>query len=154
MCSRGAQGNPAISVTVVPSRDSRVSKKGPQLNCFMATIQGHHVSQAPGRNRPSAGRGPGKKEGGVLRGRRGFLTSVQVTRRAAQSSRGRRPWRISGLYWASSSCASSTSLGWRGKESLETLQVLTAQEKKLRFSTRIFGSLVSLSLFLSFPGLF
>jgi hypothetical protein len=36
-----------------------------------------------------------------------------------------------------SSCTSSASFGWRGKQALEDLQALTAQVRKLRVSTFI-----------------
>lgn len=65
------------------------------------------------------------------------LTSVQVVLSASQSRRGSRETRISGLYTTSSSCASSASLGCRGNDLFETLQALTAQDRKFRFSTLI-----------------
>lgn len=61
------------------------------------------------------------------------LASVDVTRRAAQSRRGRTLTKSLG-FSSMSSCTSSASLGCRGYESEDALHVLTAQVRKLRLS--------------------
>jgi len=61
-------------------------------------------------------------------------TSVDVVRSADQSSRGSTLASSWGLI-STSSLASSASLGCKGKESDEDLQLLTAQVRKLRVRT-------------------
>lgn len=65
------------------------------------------------------------------------LTSLAVTTKAFQSILG--IIFIKSLGFGSSTAASSSqSRGWRGKDAEELLQVLTAQERKLRVRTFIF----------------
>lgn len=67
---------------------------------------------------------------------KGLLASVDVVLSAAQSSRGRTLMR-KGALSSASSCASSASLGCRGKEAVVDLHVLTAQVRKLMLRTFI-----------------
>ena len=60
-----------------------------------------------------------------------LLTSCEIVFRASQFSLGSMFWMSSGLISAST-CSSSASLGWRGKAAGFVLQVLRAQQRKLR----------------------
>jgi hypothetical protein len=62
------------------------------------------------------------------------LTSLAMTFRAAQSMRGRMLTSRFGFISISSD-TSSTSRGWRGKQAVVLLQVLTAHVRKLRVRT-------------------
>lgn len=66
---------------------------------------------------------------------RKYCTSVAVVLKASQSTRGRMLRRKMGLY-SISTCSSSASLKWRGKERGEVLHAFTAQVRKL--TVRIF----------------
>jgi hypothetical protein len=59
------------------------------------------------------------------------FTSCEIVFRASQLSLGSMFWMSSGLISAST-CSSSASLGWRGKAAGFVLQVLRAQQRKLR----------------------
>ena len=60
-----------------------------------------------------------------------LLTSCEIVFRASQFSLGSMFWMSSGLISAST-CSSSASLGCRGKAAGLVLQVLRAQQRKLR----------------------
>jgi hypothetical protein len=79
----------------------------------------------------------------------GLNTSCEMVLRASQLSLGSMFWMSSGLISAST-CSSSASLGWRGKAAGLVLQVLRAQQRKLR--VRSFILAVFLSFFLESSG--